>query len=73
MNNFKGIKNIEELTKEAVVGERRYRATIYVDIWVNDSGNETSDYERALQKANDLSDEIPNSYVGEVFDPTKII
>jgi hypothetical protein len=46
--------------------ERRFRASIYVDIWVPESPNAEADRAHALAQAENFASQIPNSYVGGV-------
>jgi hypothetical protein len=46
--------------------ERRFRASIYVDLFVLRTENKEYDRKVALQKVEEISKGIPNSYVGGV-------
>ena len=46
--------------------EKRYRASIYVDIWVEDTGDEFANKVVATVVANDYQKKIPDSYVGGI-------
>jgi hypothetical protein len=45
---------------------RRFRASIYVDVWVPETDDLEADREVAKSVVDDFSAEIPNSYVGDV-------
>jgi formiminotetrahydrofolate cyclodeaminase len=44
--------------------ERKFRASIYVDIWVPQTDDKEKDREEALKQAEEFAAKIPNSYVG---------
>jgi len=46
--------------------ERRFRASIYVDVWIESTDNLEVDRKKAEEQINKISDQIPNSYVGGV-------
>ena len=45
---------------------RRFRASIYVDVWVPETDDLEADREVAKQAVEGFANEIPNSYVGDV-------
>ena len=47
--------------------KNRFRGSIFVDVWVNDSGNKDRDLEVAKNKLNKISSNITSSYVGDVW------
>jgi hypothetical protein len=47
--------------------ENRFRGSIFVDIWVNDSGNKEQDLETAKNQLEKIRHNIPSSYVGDVW------
>jgi hypothetical protein len=49
-----------------VIGERRFRASIYLDIFVPETDNLEEDREKAKVEAEEIARSIPNSYVGGV-------
>ncbi len=53
-------------------GDRRFRASIYVDVFVPETDNPQHDREIAKQKVKEIQKNIPNSYMGELFDPNEI-
>ena len=61
--------------KTSAIGERRFRASIYVDLFVRETGNLEKDREAARIKVDEMAHNIPNSYVGNVawYDPSKLI
>ena len=46
--------------------ERRFRASIYVDVWVEATDNPEADRARAEAQVEEYRKNIPNSYVGGV-------
>ena len=55
-----------KVIKTADIGERRFRASIYIDIFVPQTDDLERDREAAKAEADMASDSIPNSYVGGV-------
>jgi len=55
-----------KIIKTADIGERRFRASIYMDIFVPETDDLEGDREAAKAEADMISDNIPNSYVGGV-------
>jgi len=45
---------------------RRFRASIYVDVWVPETDNLEDDRAKATEQVNEFQDKIPNSYIGGV-------
>lgn len=54
------------LFKKSDVGERRFRASIYIDIFVPETDNLEADREAAKIEAEEIAVHIPNSYIGGV-------
>lgn len=52
--------------KLSAVGERRFRGSVYVDIFVPITDNLETDREEARQELEEYAQQIPNSYVGDV-------
>jgi hypothetical protein len=53
--------------KKSDIGERRFRVSIYVDIFVPETDNLETDRESATAEAEEIVRQIPhNSYVGGV-------
>ncbi len=50
--------------KEGQRPERRFRCSLYVDIWVPESGDLEADRSQAERRMKQISDKVPNSYVG---------
>lgn len=46
--------------------ERRFRASIYVDVWVKETDNLEEDRQQAWAEVSQYLEKIPNSYVGGV-------
>ena len=46
--------------------ERRFRASIYVDVWVKQTDNLEEDRKKAEEQVREFQEQIPNSYVGGV-------
>ena len=52
--------------KEYNANERRFRASIYVDVWVPTTDDIEVDREIATKKIKEMAAGIPNSYVGGI-------
>jgi len=48
------------------VNERRFRASVYIDVWVPKTDNLEADRSEAQRIANEFASTRPNSYVGGV-------
>ena len=77
---MKGIKQEakkENWYKSAQIGpirnSRRFRASIYVDVFVPETNNLEDDREEARNKVEEYREEVPNSYIGGValYQPEK--
>ena len=55
-----------KIIKTSDIGERRFRASIYVDIFVPETASIEIDREAAKAVAEEISNNIPNAYVGDV-------
>jgi len=61
------MKKAQEETQEAhPLRERRFRASIYLDVWVPETDSLEDDRHVAEQKVREIAIEIPNAYVGGV-------
>jgi len=56
-----------------VTMENRFRASIYVDVWVESTGNPDLDRDIAEVQVKEFQEKIPNSYIGGVarYRPTE--
>ena len=68
--DFTKTENVEELIKNSGRNERRFRVELYVDVFVPNTLNLEEDMAKAKQIAEEISSKLPNSYVGEIFDPS---
>lgn len=48
------------------MNERRFRASIYVDVWVKETDDLEDDRQQAWAEVSQFQQKIPNSYVGGV-------
>jgi len=60
----KAQEDFEEI--EGPKRERRFRASIYVDVWVIETDNIENDREVARKEVEEYQKEIPNSYIGNI-------
>ena len=68
MINIKTIKyaQIEEDIRMENQRERKFRGSIYIDVWVPETDNLETDREVAESKILEYANQIPNSYIGGV-------
>jgi hypothetical protein len=67
--NTKKYSQIEENIEEDIYKpkrERRFRVTIYVDVWVPETDDLEADRMIAQSQVSEYADQIPNSYIGGV-------
>lgn len=72
---MKVIKSFD-INKSSAISERRFRASIYVDIFVPETEDLETDRESAKIIAQELVDDIPfNAYIGGIafYNPSNIL
>jgi len=68
-SQFNAYEDVEKAIDQLVESKkRRFRASIYMDIFVDETEDQDKDSEQAKDIAREAAQDIPNSYVSEVFE-----